>query len=264
MRDLTRTKEAEERLQLALKAGKLGTYEYDFQTGEYWATAQHKANFGYKEDDEVSFEGLKEHILPDDRIYIETSFNKKPDKTGVYSTEYRTELPDGEVRWIRSVGRFVYNENGEPPKMAGMTLDITEEKMFTEELTRQVKERTMQLQQSNNDLRQFAHVASHDLKEPVRKIQTFTNRLLDEYADVLPQNAKRYLEKAGTAAKRMVSMIEGVLLYSKLGNIDGTFEAVDLNEVIRDIETDLEVLIQEKQAVISNTGLSTNQQPTEC
>lgn len=257
MRDLTRTKEAEERLQLALKAGKLGTYEYDFQTGEYLATPQHKANFGYKEDDHVTFESLKEHILPDDRIYIETSFNKKLDQTDVYSTEYRTQLPDGEVRWIRSVGRFMYNENGEPKKMVGMTLDITEEKMFTEELTRQVKERTMQLQQSNKDLQQFAHVASHDLKEPVRKIQTFNNRVLEEYSDVLPQKAKTYLDKVGTAAHRMVSMIEGVLLYSKLGNMTGTFEPVDLNEVIRDIKTDLEVLIQEKQAVISNTGLST-------
>lgn len=141
-----------DRLQLALDAGELGTYEYDFEMGIYVSSAQHKANFGFAENETVLLESLKERIVPADKANIKTSFDKALNKDSVYSTEYRTQFSNDNVRRIRSVGRFVYNDNGKPQKMVGITLDITEEKMFTEELTKQVKERTIELQQSNNDL----------------------------------------------------------------------------------------------------------------
>jgi PAS domain S-box-containing protein len=160
---------------------------------------------------------------------------------------------DGSRFFVSGVMRPI--NNGHLTGYVKVMRDMTQQHLFTEELHRLVEERTKELQQSNSDLRQFAHVASHDLKEPLRKIQTFKNRLLDEYGEMLKGRAKTYLEKIGTASNRMVSMIEGVLHYSKLGSIDETFEAVDLNGVIQSIETDLEVLIQEKQAIISKTNL---------
>jgi PAS domain S-box-containing protein len=162
---------------------------------------------------------------------------------------------DGSRFFVSGVMRPI--NNGHLTGYVKVMRDMTHEHLFTEELHRLVEERTKELQQSNSDLRQFAHVASHDLKEPVRKIQTFKNRLLDEYGEMLQGRARTYVEKIGTASDRMVSMIDGVLHYSKLGNIDETFEAVDLDEVIQSIETDLEVLIQEKQAVISKKNLAT-------
>ena len=260
--DIETLKNAEEvvrttadRLQLALEAGKLGTYEYDFETKSYVATAQHKANFGFTENDPVSQESLKERVVSEDKSYMDASFDKALNEKTVYSTEYRTIWPGGDVRWIRSVGRFVYNENGEPQKMVGITLDITEEKMFTEELSKQVKERTLELQQSNNDLQQFAHVASHDLKEPVRKIKTFNNRIMDDFNHLLPEKVSQYLNKINSATDRMYSMIDGILSYSKVANAKQSFEIVDLDEIVKAIESDLEVLMQEKQAVITTTCL---------
>ncbi|MHA4847775.1 sensor histidine kinase, partial [Flavitalea antarctica] len=138
-------------------------------------------------------------------------------------------------------------------------LDITEQKLFTEELSRLVTERTYELQRSNDDLRQFAHVASHDLKEPVRKIKTFNNRLIDEFDAILPEKAKSYLKKIDASSDRMFSMIEGVLAYSLLGNGTKTLAHINLNEVIDEIESVLEVLILSKNAVIKKSILPTIQ-----
>lgn len=257
--DLKKAEEAvrntSDRLQLALEAGKLGTYEYDFATGEYYTTAQHKANFGYAESEQVTFESLKERIVPEDQIYMETTFHKALDKNAVYATEYRTLLPNGDIRWIRSVGRFVYNEQKLPQKMVGITLDITEQKLFTEELSRLVAERTKELERSNADLQQFAHVASHDLKEPVRKIKTFNNRIIDDFSNILPEKVRTYLSKIGSASDRMIQMVEGILKYSKFGNTNASLKRIDLSEIIRQIEMDLEVLIEQKSARIETSSL---------
>jgi PAS domain S-box-containing protein len=133
--------------------------------------------------------------------------------------------------------------------------DVTQQRLFTEELSKQVKERTIELRRSNEDLQQFAHVASHDLKEPVRKIKTFHNRIRDEYGKTLPEQVSFFLEKINSSTDRMYTMIDGILSYSKLANAKQSFKGVDLNEIIRNIEIDLEVLIQQKNAVITATEM---------
>ena len=106
------------------------------------------------------------------------------------------------------------------------------------------------LQQSNEDLQQFAHVASHDLKEPVRKIKTFGSRLQEEYGHLLPEKGQIFLNKVHHATDRAFSMIEGVLKYSTINTADTQSEQLDLNEIIQSIEADLELIIQQKNARI--------------
>lgn len=115
-------------------------------------------------------------------------------------------------------------------------------------LEEKVNERTRELQRSNEDLLQFAHVASHDLKEPVRKIRTFGLRLNDELNGSGSENCKAYLTKILESAGRMSTMIEGVLKYSSMNVVDEKVETVDLNDILCDIRNDLEVLIQQKEA----------------
>jgi signal transduction histidine kinase len=115
-------------------------------------------------------------------------------------------------------------------------------------LETEVRVRTRELQKSNEDLQQFAHVASHDLKEPVRKIRIFSSRLKEEYGEGLPDQARVFLDKIEQATARMFSMIEGVLAYSILNGSEQTTEPIDLNVVLDDIESDLEVTIGEKRA----------------
>jgi signal transduction histidine kinase/ActR/RegA family two-component response regulator len=128
---------------------------------------------------------------------------------------------------------------------------------LTEHLETIVQERTLELRRSNDDLQQFAHVASHDLKEPVRKLKTFINRLDDEFGAAMPEAGKSYIKKMRTASARMHDMIDGVLKYSSINEGAQGIEQVDLNELIADIESDLEMVIQQKQAVIEKDNLPT-------
>lgn len=128
-------------------------------------------------------------------------------------------------------------------------------RLLAAQLEERVSERTKELQRSNADLQQFAHVASHDLKEPVRKIRTFGLRLQREINGHATENTKLYTDKILESANRMSSMIEGVLNYSSLNSPDQKTEPVDLNKVLADITNDLEVLIHQTGAQIQSDPL---------
>jgi light-regulated signal transduction histidine kinase (bacteriophytochrome) len=97
-------------------------------------------------------------------------------------------------------------------------------------------------------LQQFAHVASHDLKEPLRKIKTFAGLLADDGGTKFSERAATYLNKIDTASSRMFTMIDGVLNYSTLNETEQSIEKVDLNETMRNITSDLEVVMGQKKA----------------
>jgi two-component system CheB/CheR fusion protein len=109
-----------------------------------------------------------------------------------------------------------------------------------------LQETNYRLEQSNMDLLQFASVASHDLKEPLRKIQTFGNILYSKIENKLEANEKGYLDKIINSSHRMQVLIEDVLTLSKLSNTDLPFEKTDLQSVIKHIMEDLEITIRDK------------------
>lgn len=130
-------------------------------------------------------------------------------------------------------------------------------KILSESLEHQVDQRTKELQRSNTDLQQFAHVASHDLKEPVRKVQTFISVLEEQLAGKLDEAGMRSIERIHVATNRMFTMINGVLAYSTVNAGLEKLEAVNLEEVVRNIEIDLELALQGKNATIEYHGLPT-------
>ncbi|OLY92327.1 hypothetical protein BUE76_10795 [Cnuella takakiae] len=156
----------------------------------------------------------------------------------------------GKVTWYDSHSAPLFDNEGNLLMVLTTTTDVTDQRLFTEKLEQEVARRTQELQRSNEDLQQFAHAASHDLKEPVRKVLTFLDRLLKEFKPQLPEKAVNYLERVEVAARRSYTMIDGLLRYSKVDAAILVHEPINLEALIKDIETDLELPIQQKGAKI--------------
>ncbi|TAE25157.1 MAG: PAS domain-containing sensor histidine kinase [Cytophagales bacterium] len=170
-----------------------------------------------------------------------------------------------DVYWTFSYSP-VYTDQGKPVGVFVTCTETTDKvrslqqmRDLTASLEQKVAERTQelasmndQLGKSNRDLEQFAYVSSHDLQEPLRKIQTFVDLAQTRAKD--EQERSVYLEKVTLAAGRMQELIRAVLNYSRVGNVAQAFVAVDLNQVIEDIKRDFELLIEERNAqIIGNT-----------
>jgi PAS domain S-box-containing protein len=172
-----------------------------------------------------------------------------------FQAEYRFRDKQGGYRWFLGKALPIQGRDGSINKWFGTSTDITDQKTIAEQLEKLVAIRTAELQRSNDDLLQFAHVASHDLKEPLRKIKTFAGRLMDDSETRLSAKGQTYLGKMNSAADRMYSMIEGVLAYSTVNSEEQSIAEVSLGKILQQIETDLEVLIQQKEATIDHKEL---------
>ncbi len=128
------------------------------------------------------------------------------------------------------------------------------QRRFNEELETIVQDRTVELQRSNEDLERFAHIASHDLKEPVRKMLIVTDQLKNRHQDSLG-GGMRLVDKLSKAASRLNLMIESILKFSTVSYESQPAEKVDLNNTIRDVMDDLELIISEKNAQIKTGAL---------
>lgn len=175
-----------------------------------------------------------------------------------YQIEHRMRKADGTYRWHLTRTVPQKDAEGNVKMWVGSTTDIHEGKMFIDQLEAQVQERTKALQRSNDDLRnsneelaQFAYVASHDLQEPLRKIQTFASRLLDTEYNNITEKGKDYFTRMQAAAQRMRQLIEDLLSFSRTSNNgEQLFEYVDLTQVLMRVKELLSEQIEKKEAVI--------------
>lgn len=131
--------------------------------------------------------------------------------------------------------------------------DFTDRKAA--ELTLQVF--TAKLQRSNQELQDFASVASHDLQEPLRKIQAFGDLLVREYGSLLPEPGQEYLKRMQNAAGRMQTLINDLLAFSRVTTKAQPFVSIDLHRVVQEVLLDLEVQIQQVKGQIEVGDLLT-------
>ncbi len=144
-------------------------------------------------------------------------------------------------------------QQGGEPVFVGMIRDVTGRKIAEEALGR----RAAELERSNAELQQFAYVASHDLQEPLRKVQAFGDRLKSKYADVLDEQGQDYLTRMQDAANRMQALIQSLLSFSRVSSKARPLVPVDLNAVVQEVVGDLEVRIQETGAEIRVSEMPT-------
>lgn len=206
---------------------------------------------------EIEKDGWLQIVHPDDR---EANINgwMEAIKTGNdFLLEHRFRRYDGEYRWQLSRAIAQKDEEGNIQMWVGTSTDIHDQKNFTDKLEKEVYERTAQLELKNKDLinmnielQSFAYISSHDLQEPLRKIQTFASRLADLDDQNISAKAKTYLNRIEVSAKRMQTLIQDLLAYSRTNSADRVFVKTNLDEIAEEIQSDFSERIEETNAVI--------------
>lgn len=263
-----RIERAEERSRLAIDSADLGTYEYNFVTHEMRSSNRFQTMWGI--DEGLGRNDIAAFIHPDDQPE-RIRAHELALTTGTLAYEARLARNGNVYAWIKVRGTVLFDAQSKPLTLVGVVQDITEQKMFASELERQVQERTEELMAANEeivatneelseannnltraniDLEQFNYAASHDLQEPLRKIQTFADLLLSLIAEDETSKPRNLINKIASAADRMRSIIDDLLLYAHHDRADRQYEPTDLNKVIGAIRNDLELIIEQKSAII--------------
>ena len=231
---------------------KVGTWEYYPDTQKIlWSAGMYKL-FGYDKDTHIEVnEGLyQKHMHPEDykhglvRRHEEVNDNE-------YSWQYRITTAQGDVKWLETFGHFIRDDNGKLLKTLGLTRDITRLKSYEHSLESKIKE----LNRSNAELEEFAYVASHDMQEPLRKLLTFSERLTYKFGDVLKEEGQLYINRMVAAANNMRLLIDNLLDFSRVARTGDAFENTSLDNVLKKALADLEVSIEETNAVITAGAL---------
>ncbi|MGX5853175.1 PAS domain-containing sensor histidine kinase [Dyadobacter jiangsuensis] len=212
--------------------------------------------------EEIEREGWLPLVHPDDlaesvRLWIESITEGTE-----YLFEHRLKRADGEYRWYQCRAIPQRRADGTIEMWVGTSLDIHDSRLFIDQLETKVQERTQQLLVANSELvrtnmelAQFAYVASHDLQEPLRKIQTFATRILETERDNLSERGKDYFNRMQASSTRMQQLIVDLLAFSRANVAEKHLENIDLNLVLQNVKEQLGDVIQAGNAVIKSDVL---------
>jgi chemotaxis family two-component system sensor kinase Cph1 len=200
--------------------------------------------YGYEPRELIGMDSL-ELVHPDDRRLVMELREKRlrgEEVPPVY--EVRSIRKDGAVIWVQRRNTLVSFDG--KPAVLGNVLDVTRFKEAEETVKRQTEE----LSRSNQELQAFASVASHDLQEPLRKIRTFGDVVERKFGEQLGEEGRDYLYRMRKAAVRMQALIDALLVYSRVNAKGLDFKTVGLNDIVEEVISDLEVLIETKKAKV--------------
>jgi len=171
-----------------------------------------------------------------------------------HTSERKVVMPDGEITYWDNTASPIRDATGEIVSCVELVRDITEHKRAEEALEISNRDLTLtarKLEESNRELKDFVYIASHDLREPLRKISSFGELLEDSLEGKLKGDDKENLEFMVDGANRMTEMIEGLVSYSRINTKEAPFKMLDLNEIVKQVqELELAVILEETGGTI--------------
>ncbi|MFB9056320.1 PAS domain-containing protein [Mariniflexile ostreae] len=206
--------------------------------------------------------GWLDMVHPEDRAENIKQWTQSIRTGEDFLIEHRFRKHNGDYRWQLSRAVPQKDPSGTIKMWVGSSTDIQEQKMFTTELENMVKMRTNELQQKNIDLEKmnkelqsFVYISSHDLQEPLRKIQTFSSRIIETEYATLSDTGKRHFSRMQKSAHRMQNLIQDLIAYSRTNVQEIKFEVIEFIDIIEDVKETLSEELEQNDVTFKLTNL---------
>lgn len=236
---------------LAEIVGNFGSWQLNIENNTYTFSDNEYRLLGHlPQEFEASLEAFLKFIHPEDLEYVIEKTKNMSTDNNLPPFTYRIIRKDGQIRYFRGLGRIVENASGHKT-FIGTTSDVTEE-IFDKKI---IEDRNRELETTNKELTAFNYIASHDLQEPLRKIETFISRLVDKDINNISEAGQQYISRIQSSASRMRVLIDDLLQFSRTNKAEKVFEKTDLNSLFENAKQELGQLIEDKNAIIENTEL---------
>jgi nitrogen-specific signal transduction histidine kinase len=228
-----------------------GTFEWMVQTDNvYWSDGMYDIYELDKNKQDLNLNFFKQYVHPDDVDKTNDAIKQLLEGENI-EMEYRIITEKKNVKVILSLCKMIPDAHNKPMKLVGSIRDISAHRSIEENLKKNVDE----LNRSNKELEEFAYVASHDLQEPLRKISTFSDRLSEKYAGALTNDGTMYLQRIIASAENMRLLINNLLEFSRITKSTQPFTSVNLNFILHQVKTELELTIEETGTIIQSDNL---------
>ena len=215
-------------------------------TGEFdFVSPSVSALTGYNTRELVGKSATK-FIYPDDRSMYETRLLNR-DTNGNEAFQYRFLTKDGHYIWLETVVRGLDDQNA---IKEGRFLSQTRSFQKHREYLEQIEHNSQELQESYKDLEMFAYISSHDMQEPLRMISNYMQLLKRKYGTQLDKDAMDYIEFAVKGASNLQALIKDLLSYSTINKKEINFVPVDMDQLLDDVLSGLQLLMEEKNAKV--------------
>lgn len=204
-----------QRYEMALKAGQLGTYTLDLKSGKMICSDVCKSNYGRSKDDKFDFEDFIETVVPEYRQLVNAKVNESLKNGTPYNSEYLIQRPDGSFHWMNASGLPSYDEDGNPAFMTGVTSDVTKRKNY----------------ETQKD--DFLSIASHELKTPITSLKASIQLLERLKNKPTHEKIPKLIEQSAKSIEKITVLVDDLLNLNRLSG--GKMELVKSEFIVSEM-----------------------------
>ena len=246
----------------------IGNWSWNLGDGKiHWSDELYRIYGLEPQSEEISIERFASFIHPDDRRKRVDQIKETLEMLNTPSYIMRIVKADGSIAVLSGNNEILHDPNGKATKMLGTSRDITSEYYLSQalenknkelfELNRSLEGKNKELERSNKELTSFSYIASHDLQEPLRKIKTYSNLIIEDEYDMLPERARQYFATIIKSATRMQQLIQDILAFSQINTFSVEMKEVDLNGMMSEIMGHYDDLLRAQKLIIKVSNLPT-------